>query len=147
MLTIDEVNTFYFRYFEYSDGNRRNNYRTQLMYRLKPTKGKQMPVWRVGTDFIFDDSKYFTLDYTASENFNAYSLATDYMFISRKLKYGAYASYPLFDQNFHAPYGVFGFASYQLTKDTELYLKLAELSGPGNSLTFNDTVIGVNVRF
>ena len=139
--------TFSYRYFQYSDGNRRSNYRTQLMYRIKPTKGKMMPVWRVGTDFIFDDSKFFTLDYTASENFNAYSIATDYMFISRKLKYGAYASYPIAEQNFNAPYGVFGFASYQLSKSTEIYAKLARLSGVQNSLSFSDTVIGVNVRF
>ena len=138
---------FYHRYFEYTDGNRRTNYRTTLMYRLKPTGQAQMPVWRVGLDFIWDDSKFFTLDYTASENFNAYSIATDYMWISRKLKYGFYASYPIAEQNFTAPYGVFGFASYQLTKNAEVYSKLARLSGAGNSLTFNDFVFGVNVRF
>ena len=139
--------SFAYRGFEYSDGNHRSNYRATFMYRIKPTKGQQMPVWRVGTDFIWDDSKFFTLDYTASENFNAYSIATDYLWISRKLKYGVYASYPVYEQNFNAPYGVFGFASYQLSKSTELYAKFARLSGVGNSLTFNDSVIGFNYRF
>ena len=69
------------------------------------------------------------------------------MWISRKVKYGVYASYPVASQNFNAPAGVFGFASYQIRPDAELYLKYAHLSGAGNSLTFNDTVIGVNVRF
>ena len=139
--------TYAYRYFKYSDGNRRANYRTQLLYRILPKKGQQMPVWRVGFDFIFDDSKFFTLDYTASNNFNAYSIATDYLWVARKLKYGAYASYAVASQNFNAPNGVFGFASYQVTRNAELYAKVAQLSGRGNSLTFGDYVIGVNTRF
>ena len=43
--------------------------------------------------------------------------------------------------------GLFGFASYQLSKSTELYAKFARLSGVQNSLSFSDSVIGVNVRF
>lgn len=139
--------TFYYRYFKYSDGNTRNNYRTQLMYRIKPGGKKPFPVWRAGLDFIFDDAKFFTLDYTSSFNFNAYQIATDYTFVSRKLKYGFYASLPVYQQNFKAPYGVFGFGDYQLSKSTDVYLKLARLSGPGNSITFSDVVLGTNIRF
>ena len=139
--------TFSYRYFKYSDGNRRANYRTQFLYRILPKKGRQMPIWRAGFDFIFDDSKFFTLDYTASNNFNAYSLATDYLWITRKVKYGVYASYAFSAQNFKAPNGVFGFASYQVSRNAELYFKAAQLSGRGNSLTFGDYVVGVNTRF
>ena len=139
--------TFSYRYFKYSDGNRRANYRTQLLYRILPKKGRQMPIWRAGFDFIFDDSKFFTLDYTASNNFNAYSLATDYLWITRKVKYGVYASYAFSAQNFKAPNGVFGFASYQVSRNAELYAKVAQLSGRGNSLTFGDYVVGINTRF
>lgn len=139
--------TFSYRYFKYTDGNRRANYRTQLLYRILPKTGKQMPVWRAGFDFIFDDSKFFTLDYTASNNFNAYSIATDYLWITRKVKYGVYASYAFSAQNFKAPNGVFGFASYQVSRNSELYFKAAQLSGRGNSLTFGDYVVGINTRF
>ena len=139
----------YYRHFHYTDGNARDNERFTLMYRLKPDKNKLMPVWRVGLDSIFDNSKFFTLLYSASMHFNVLSAATDYVYVSKSMKYGGYLSYPIAKQHFEPPAAAIGFVSKKITRHTELYAKVAVFEPPnkGVSISFRDYVLGINANW
>jgi hypothetical protein len=138
---------FSYRNFKYTDGNYRNNFRTLIMYRLKGTQRHPLPIFRVGVDTILDNSKFFTLDYSSSFNFNAYSLAADYVWLSRTTKYGFFASTPVGKDHFNPPQAFVGFYNHNITKDYEIFAQVVGFKAPGVSLNFGDYVIGVNRRF
>jgi len=138
-----------YRYFSYSDGNTRDNYRVLTMYRLKGDQKHPMPVFRVGLDTIMDNSKFFTLIYASSRQFNAMSAAADYVWLARRTKYGFFASYPIAKQHFDPPAAFVGFYSHKIRNDFEFYVQVAGFLAPGDrtSLNFGDYIMGLNKSF
>ena len=142
--------TFNYRFFDYNDGNERNNFRTQFLYRIKPDNPmRPMPIWRVGLDGIIDEGKFFTLTYGIPRDFRSLSIATDYAFLTRDEKYVLYLSYPIWDENFAAPAGVVGYVSktFGPSKRYEAYGKVIILEARNLSISLYDYVVGVNTRF
>ncbi|MDX1934982.1 MAG: hypothetical protein SFU56_20480 [Capsulimonadales bacterium] len=141
---------FTYRHFKYRDNNERNNFRTVLWYRLKPTNPmKPMPVWRVGLDGIVDQGRFFTLDYGIPRDFRSLSIATDYVMLTRDLKYVVYLSYPIAEKNFAAPAGLVAYVSKTLGRDKrfEVYGKSVILEARNLSVSLYDYVLGLNTRF
>jgi hypothetical protein len=138
-----------YRYFSYSDGNTRDNYRALTMYRLKGTQKHPMPIFRVGLDTILDNSKFFTLLYSSSRQFNALSLASDYLWVTRREKIGVFASYPIAKQHFNPPAAFVGFYNRQLTDRFNFYVNVVGFWPPddGVSIKFGDYIMGVNMSF
>jgi|GEM_PF-6894244 hypothetical protein len=142
--------TFNYRFFDYSDGNERNNFRTQFLYRIKPDDPmRPMPIWRVGLDGVIDEAKFFTLTYGIPRDFRSLSIATDYTFLSRDLKYVLYLSYPVWDKNFAAPAGLVGYVSKNFGSDNryEVYGKAVILEARNLSISLYDYVLGISTRF
>jgi hypothetical protein len=138
-----------YRYFSYSDGNTRDNYRVTTMYRLKGDQKRPMPQFRVGLDTILDNNKFFTLNYSASRQFNVMSVAADYFMLTPRTKYGFFASYPIAKQHFNPPAAFVGFYNRKITGRFEAYAQVAGFLPPadGLSLSFGDYVMGVNMSF
>jgi hypothetical protein len=138
-----------YRYFNYSDGNTRDNYRLYTAYRLKGDQKHPMPVFRVGLDTILDNNKFFTLDYSTSRQFNVTSAAADYFMLTSKGRYGFYASYPLAKQHFNPPAAFVGFFNRKVRDNLEIYAQVYGFLPPadGLSLSFGDYVMGVHLRF
>lgn len=143
----------YYANFDYSDGNHRNTYRSQILYRLLPRANRPMPTFRIGLAHTYDTMNKFSAFYFAPQNFQYLSLTTEYVNLTRKLKYGIFASFPVaFDGGTgfatHKPaLTLFTFLNYQLTKNIELYVKAGGINSPGYDLTLRDFVFGVNGRF
>jgi len=138
-----------YRYFSYSDGNTRDNYRVLSMYRLQGDKKRPMPVFRVGLDTILDNSKFFTLNYSSSRQFNVVSLAADYLWITKRNKLFLFASYPIAKQHFNPPASFVGLFNHQIDDRFDVYAQVVGFLPPadGVSLSFGDYVVGVNIRF
>lgn len=142
--------TFNYRFFDYSDGNERNNFRTQVLYRIKPDSPmKPMPIWRVGLDGVIDLGRFFTLNYGIPRDFRALSVATDYTVLSNDMKYVVYLSAPIWDKNFAAPAGLVTYVSKTLGPDKryEVYGKVIILEARHLSTSLYDYVLGINTRF
>jgi len=141
---------FRYRFFDYSDGNQRNNFRTQFLYRIMPTDPrKQMPIWRVGLDGIVDLGRFFTFDYGIPRDFRSVSVMTDYAILGRATKFVLYASYPIAEKNFAAPAGLVAYASQAFgpAKRFEFYSKAEILEARNLSVSLYDYVSGLNIRF
>ena len=141
---------FNYRYFAYSDSNQRNNFRTQLLYRIKPTDAMHpMPIWRVGLDGVIDLGRFFTFDYGIPRDFRALSIATDYAVLKRDMKFIGYLSYPIAEKNFAAPAGLVGYASKSFGGENqyEFYAKATILQSRNLSTSLYDYVFGLNTRF
>lgn len=143
----------YYANFDYSDGNHRNTFRTQFLYRLLPKSHQQMPVFRIGLQHIYDNTNKFAAFYYSPQDTHAFSLVTDYVNLSRRLKYGVFASFPLAflgGSGFatHTPaLTMFSFVNYQVSEAVELYFKAGGINSPGYDLSFRDFVFGINGRF
>lgn len=141
---------FNYRFFDYSDNNQRNNFRTVFMYRILPTSPFQpMPIWRIGLDGVIDEGRTFTFDYGIPRDFRALSVATDYAMLTRDMKYVLYLSYPVAEKNFAAPAGVVAYVSKTMgsEKRFELYGKAIILHARNLSTSLYDYVLGLNTRF
>jgi hypothetical protein len=143
----------YYANFDYSDGNHRNVFRTQFLYRLLPKSNRPMPVFRVGLAHLYDNTDHFAAFYYSPQDVQTLSLVTDYVNLTRRLKYGVVGSFPLTftgGSGFakHTPaLALFSFINYQVAPDVELYFKAGGINSPGYDLTFRDFVFGINGRF
>jgi hypothetical protein len=143
----------YYGTYLYSDGNRRGIVKNQILYRLLPKAHQNMPVFRVGLSHTMDNTRDFSAFYFSPQDFQYLSLVTDYVQISRKIKYGIFASFPLTftgGSGFatHTPaLTLFTFLNYQLNPGLELYVKAGGINSPNFDLSLRDFVVGVNGRF
>jgi len=143
----------YFANFDYEDGNDREIYRSQFLYRLRPKGHQPMPVFRVGLGHTYDNTRVFAPYYYSPQHVHAGSLVADYVFLAKGLKFGLFGSYPIVKVRGtgfakHDPARtLFGFVNWKLSDQTELYVKGGAISSPGFDLSFHDIVFGVNGRF
>ncbi len=139
-------------HYNYSDGNSRDTAKAALYYRLQPTAPQQMPVARIGLGYLYDDTDKFNPLYYSPQSTQSLSVLADYVMIKRGFKFGIFAGYPLLkDQGTgfakHDPARtLFGFVNKEISDRFELYAKGGFIRSPGYDLSFNDIVLGVNVR-
>ncbi len=139
-----------YQYLAYSDGNSRNLVRTQLLYRLQPNGRAQMPIFQVGLQHIYDDTNVFGVYYYTPQNQQYLDVCANYIFISRKFKYGLFGTYPVAhvrgsgDGKYDPLATLYAFTNYQISDRTELYVKLTTAKRTGNAAAFTDFVFGVN---
>lgn len=140
-------------HYDYSDGNNRNTFKAALYYRLKPTAPQQMPVFRLGLGYLYDDTRDFNPLYYSPQSIQSLSLLSDYVMIKRGFKFGVFGGVPVLKDKGtgfaqHDPaLTLFGFANKEISNHVELYTKLGFIRSPGYDLSFNDVVLGANVRF
>ena len=73
-----------YHYFDYTDGNTRNMVRLQGMYRIRRGAGKQMPIFRVGLSYLYDDGDFAALYYYIPLNYHHVQISADYAFCRRE---------------------------------------------------------------
>jgi hypothetical protein len=139
--------------FDYSDGNGRDTAKASIHYRLKPKPPRQMPVFRVGVGYAYDNTDNFAPLYYSPQNIQSVSLLADYVTIQHGFQMGLFAGYPIARDRGtgfakHDPAKtLFGFVKYDLNEHLQLYLNGGAIDSPGFDLSFTDFVIGVNGRF
>jgi hypothetical protein len=150
-----------YQYFDYTDGdiddntenNTRRFARLGVYYRIRPSEGKQMPIFRVGMHFVHDDADRASLYYYAPPKFHQIAIAADYTYISGNTKYGIYGFVPINKANGEFPLIVtppntlFGFINHKLNRNNELWFKFAGLYTRNSGPRFGDYVAGINFRF
>jgi hypothetical protein len=142
-----------FSRYDYSDGNERDTFKANLMYRLRPKGREQMPVFRIGLGYISDDTERFAPIYYSPQSIQSLSVLADYVMIRRGLQFGLFAGYPIWDDSGigfaeHEPAKtLFGFVRYDLSDRYQVYLNGGTIDSPGFDLSFTDIVLGINGRF
>ncbi len=137
----------------YTDDNARRLVRVQVMYRLLPSTGQQMPVFRVGIHYTYDDTDRPSLFYYAPLKYHQYAFAADYTFISGKTRYGVYGFIPFTGVSgdppvlIRPPFTAFAFINRMISPTTEVWFKFAGLYTTHHGPRFGDYVFGINTRF
>ncbi len=142
-----------YQYLAYSDGNTRNLIRSQLMYRLMPKANEVSPVFRVGIQHVYDNTRKFAVYYFTPQDYQAFSVASDFLVLSKRLTFGLFGTLPFakvpgYNFGKYSPLAtLFTFANYRLTDRLELWVKLTSAKKTVNAAAFTDFVFGVNQRF
>ena len=142
-----------FQYFDYTDGNNRKMVRLQGMYRILPHEGKQMPIFRAGVSYLYDDGDFAALYYYIPLNYHHVQISADYTFVAGNTRYGIYGNIPVTGESgtgfgrFNPPYTTYMFINRKLNAKNEIWGKYAGLSIKNNGPAFGDWVFGFNTRF
>lgn len=145
--------SFTYQYLSYSDGNTRNIMRSQVMYRLLPKSNMPVPIMRIGLQHIYDDTKHFGVYYYTPQDQQYLSLASDFLILAPKFKFGLFGTLPVakqrgrLDGKYDPDATLYAFANYNIFEGTSVYVKMTAAKKTGFSAAFTDIVLGVDKRF
>jgi hypothetical protein len=129
----------------------------KLMYRVLPRGGAQMPIFRIGAEYLWDKCDFGSGIYNCPVNFHSVSVTADFIFVTGKYRYGVFAYYPITGTSgegqfpnmgrFDPTEALYSFLNYKVTESQELWVKFLGAHSAGFSPKAFDVVVGTTLRF